>query len=170
MKKLIVSALLCLLLACIIATPVLAAAKTGAIQVPFYPVSGGSSDNVLTNQPAQGKVMINTPDGNITLILNGSVKGLEADHFYTVWVRNLDAAYTGESFNSYLPLGYYLLGYFTTNENGMGNFHLNILAADLPSDGYEVQVAINDVPELFPLAIGSTVIATPKFTTVTTGH
>jgi hypothetical protein len=154
----------------VMATPVLAAAKAGALQIPFYPISGGSSDNVLTEEPTQGKVMINTPDGNVTLILSGTLKGLLANHFYTVWVRNLDAAYSGESFNSYLPLGYYLLGYFTTNENGMGNFHLNILAANLPSDGYEIQVAINDVPELFPLAIGSTVIATPRFIAITTGH
>lgn len=169
MKKILVIILLCLVLVGTMATPVLAAAKAGAIQVAFYPVSGGSSDNVMTEQPAQGKVMINTPDGNVTLVFNGKASGLESNHFYTLWVRNFGTAYTGESFNNYLPLGYYLLGSFTTDENGIGNFHLNILASDLPASGYNIQIAINHTSN-FPTDIGYTVIATPKFTAITTGH
>lgn len=165
MKKVFVALVLSILMTILVVTPAMA----GAAQAPLYPVTGGNSDYVLASQPAQGKVIINAPKGSTTFNFTVIAKGLDPDHFYTVWVRNLGTSYTGDFFNQYAPLGYFLLGYFTTDEDGEGNFHLNINKADLGAGTYNIQVAINDVAEIFPLAIGSTVLATPKYTIVNVG-
>jgi hypothetical protein len=167
MKKLLIALVICMVLSTMVGGVALAAGKGGAQQASFYPVASGSSDNVLTDQPSQGKAIINNPKGNVTLIIEGNVEGLEANHFYTVWVRDIGSGYTGESYNSYLPLGYFLIGYFTTDEYGEGNFHINVRAADLQANTYDIQVAINNAPSV--AEIGYTVLATVKYTTVTVG-
>lgn len=161
----------CLILTALLAAPVIAAPKAKAVQTPLFPVSGGSSDNVLDTQPSQGKVIVNTPNGNVTLIFNGIVTGLTPSTTYAVWVRDLRSidsvgGYTGPFFREYAPLGYYVLDYFTTDEFGAGNFHINVRAEDLPADSYNIQVAINTY---VPDANGVTLLATPKYTSVTTG-
>jgi hypothetical protein len=55
---------------------------------------------------------------------------------------------------------------FTTEADGTGSFHLNIRAADLPANVYNIQVAINPAAEEFT----HTVLATEKFTAVTVGQ
>ncbi len=167
MKKIAIALLLCMVLSIITGSAVFAAGKAGAQRVPFYPVDFGSSDYVRNDLPAQGAAVINDPMGNVALMIQGNVNGLQPNHFYTVWVREL-AGYTGDFLNSYTPLGYYLLDTFTTNEEGKGHFHLNIRAQDLSAGTYNIQVAINDAPS--PDIIGVTVLATEKYTTVTIGN
>jgi len=167
MKKLIFAVVVALLLTTIVGSGVVAAPGTGkgAVQTPLYPCGPGQSDEVLTDSPAQGKVIINTPDGNVTLNITGIVKGLVPSTEYRVFVREL-VGYTGESI-WWLGAPYYwaeLLA-FTTDEYGAGSFHLNVRAADLPAGGYNIQVAINPAAE----ELTHTVLATVKFTAVTTG-
>ena len=124
-----------------------------AQKAPFYKVYGCSS-NYVSSELAGGQVVLVDPMGNVSLIVQGNVKGLAPDAGYDVWVRNL-TGYTGSYLAVYLPLGYYKLDTFTTDAEGNGSFHLNLRAADLPDGTYEVQVAIN------PAGVqGCTVVAT----------
>jgi hypothetical protein len=138
----------------------------GSQKAPFYTVTGGSSDNVTATE-AGGFVVFNAPSGDVAVVINGTVKGLQSNFTYAVWVRALPG-YTGPSLTSYPPLNYFKLGTFTTNEQGNGSFHFNILASDLPAGTYGLQAAINDAGPN-DAYIGSTVIATQKYTVVTVG-
>ncbi len=171
MKKLIAIVLLVMVLMLTLSSGfALADGKAGAQRAPLYPVDNYTSDEVRSDLPSQGKVVINDPMGSVALIIQGNAEGLMANYEYTVWVRDL-TGYTGSFINRYTPLGYYILDTFTTNTKGKGNFHLNILAEDLPPGIYEIQVAINDLGENDPLTyIGQTVIATEKYTEVTVGE
>ena len=132
----------------------------------LYPVGGGTSDNVLSDEPSQGCVVIfDDPTGEVAIEIDGNAHGLIADHEYSVWVRDL-TGYIGTSYDSAPSLGYYLLDYFTTDGDGMGFFELNIDSADLPDGTYNIQVAIND-PSVEPPY--TTIIATVKYTSVTVG-
>jgi len=138
MKKVAIALALCMGLSTLVGGVALAAAQ----RAPLYPVGGGTSDDVTTEEPSQGRVVINNPKGDVTLIIQGNVTGLTAGQSYDVWVRDL-TRYTGPSTKSNSALGYYLLDTFTANRQGKGHFHLNILAADLPAGSYTLQVAIN---------------------------
>jgi len=112
-------------------------------RVPLYEVTTCSSNNVSSDSIIQGEVVFVDPMGNVTLVIQGNVEGLTPKHEYAVWVRNL-SGYTGPYLDEYTPLGYYKLETFTTNVKGKGKFHINILADDLPTGEYEIQLAIND--------------------------
>jgi len=119
--------------------------QNGAQRLQFYTVTDVSSNNV-TDTEVDGSVSVVAPDGDVALVIQGNIKsGLEANTDYEVWVRSL-AGYTGPADKSYTPLNYYMLGTFTTNGEGHGQFHINILSKDLPAGTYEIQVAINPVP------------------------
>jgi hypothetical protein len=165
MKKLILALLVAVLLTTLVSSAAFAAPPVGkgAQQVALYPCGPGNSDDVLTGSPAQGKVILNAPDGNVTLIINGIVKGLTPSTEYRVFVREI-AAYTGESI--WASGVWRELIAFTTEADGTGSFHLNIRAADLPAGGYNIQVAINPAAE----ELTHTVLATEKFTAVTVGQ
>ena len=168
MKKQAIAVVLSVVLSIIVGGVALAAAQ----RAPLYPVEEGNSDNVLTGQPSQGRVIINDPMGDVALVIQGNATGLLSNHLYTVWVRNLDmkGGYTGDYINKYTPLGYYLLDCFTTNRQGKGHFHLNIRATDLPAGTYDIQVAINDPPgDPSDSPFGPTVLATVKYTEVDVG-
>jgi hypothetical protein len=135
-----------------------------AQNLSWYAVTGGSSNNV-TATPIPGHVMLNTPSGEVTMILNGEITLLPSTT-YGVWIRQF-TGYTGDYLTSYLPLWYYKLGTFTTDANGVGSFHFNISASDLAPDTRNIQIAIN--PSLFDTYVGSTVAATVKYTSITSG-
>ena len=157
MKKLITVCLMLVVLLLVGMTSVAVAGKRVTAQkTNLYHVSGGSSNNVLLNQPYDGHVTIVDPMGANDIILNGVIKGLLPNTEYFVWVRNL-LGYTGEYLYSYPPLGYYKLTSFMTDEEGNGNFHYRINGNDLPDGTYMIQVAINYAPGH---PIGYTVAAT----------
>jgi len=132
--------------------------KVNNQKVDLFNVSGGSSDNVLYDLPYEGHVILVDPMGSNDIILTGMIKGLSPDMEYFVWVRDL-SGYTGDYLWSYLPLGYFKLASFMTNEEGKGSFKVHIADSDLPDGTYEIQVAINS--ELTgPANIGRTVAAT----------
>lgn len=131
-------------------------------KVPFYSVAGCSSDNVVTTGPESGFAVLVDPMGAVGLIVNGAVT-LAPNSSYDVWVRAL-VGYTGPSLFAYPPLSYYKLGTFTTDAFGAGNFHLNLMSADLLDGTYDIQVAINNSGA--PDNIGCTYIATAKFASV----
>lgn len=108
----------------------------------IYRVGGGSSNNVLTDQPYDDHITLVDPMGKHDMLLHGVIKGLLPNTTYYVWMRNL-TGYTGDYLYSYVPLGYYKLAMFTTDEEGNGNFHHKILDEDLPDGTYQIQVAIN---------------------------
>ena len=164
MKKILVAlaAMAALSVVAVVAVPAFA----GSTTAPFYTVTDGTSDNV-TNTLSGGSVMFNAPSGNVALIINGNVKGLQPNFEYAAWVRDL-TGYTGPSLTSYAPLGYFKLGTFSTNSQGNGSFHFNIQRSDLPAGTYSLQAAINDAGT-FDAYIGNTVVATQKYTTVNVG-
>ena len=130
----------------------------------FYKVPSGSSD-VVSDELAGGKVNIITPTDNVALIIQGNVVGLTASTTYDAWVRQL-FGYTGPSIFSVPGMGYYKLVSFTTDEFGNASFHINLLSNDLPGGTYNIQVAINQNSTGSPSYIGTTIIATQKYTTV----
>lgn len=166
MKKIAIALALCMALSVVVGGAALAGGKASVQKAPLYLVDGGSSDNVRDDLASQGRVIINDPMGDVALIIQGNVEGLKDNYSYTVWVREL-FGYTGPSIHAYPP--YYKLDTFTTNSKGKGHFHLNILATDLPSGTYDIQVAINDPVGVFGGVIGETVLATVKYTEVTVG-
>lgn len=147
------------------AVSVFGAGKATEFQkLPFFHVDGGSSDNV-NSVPYDGFVKVGLPGQSGNLVFSGEIKGLVPLTEYFVWVRNL-TGYTGPSLYSYLPLGYFKLTSFTTDTAGSGVFEYTILASELPTGTYPIQVAINYAPSD---PIGYTVAATVKFTDVVVG-
>jgi hypothetical protein len=132
----------------------------------FY-VAGGSSDNVTTNQ-AYGHAQIVDPMGSAALIVNGVVQ-LAPNTGYAVWMRDLRypaPGYTGDSITSYVPLGYYKLAWFMTDAFGYGDFQVKLFSDVLADGTYDIQIALNADPGTSAGYIGTTVIATLKYLTV----
>lgn len=155
MKKLLTTASALTMLFTVMAVPALAKGTVANIKAPFYDVDVCDSDHV-TDTLAGGKVIMVTPNGSTDLVMQGNVKGLTSNTEYQVWVRDLDPGYTGDYIFSYLPLGYYKLVTFTTDDLGDGSFHINFSSSDLKAGDYKIQVAINTASETY----GCTVIAT----------
>jgi len=154
MRKRIVIVLAVLALLAVIGVPAAAGGKwVDAQKAPFYIVYGCSS-NVVSSDLAGGQVVLVDPMGNVSLVVQGNVKGLASNAGYDAWVRNL-TGYTGPYLAVYPPLGYYKLATFTTDAEGNGSFHLNLRADELPDGTYQIQVAINPLGNQ-----GCTVIAT----------
>ena len=166
MKKYLILVLIVLIIgALVIGVQVASGKRVDAQRVPLYPVSTGNSWYVDTTAPSQGEVVLVDPMGNVTFIIQGNVEGLNPNYDYAVWVRDLrdDPGYTGDFLKSASSLGYYMLETFTTNVEGKGTFHINILSEDLTPGTYQIQVAINDDC----VEVGKTVLATELWVTVT---
>ena len=162
----IIALVLVIGLALLIMTSVFAAPGgkwVNAQRVPLYPVDGGSSDNVRVDLPSQGEVVFVDPMGNVTFIIQVNVEGLIPNYEYAVWIRDLSTEYTGYNSYFYEPLGYYRVGTFTTNDEGKGKYHLNILSEELTPGTYYIQLAINNEC----VSVGSTVLATERDIPVT---
>jgi len=157
-KKKSLPILLALVLLASLTTPVFAGKWVTAQQAPFYLVPSGSSNFVSTTL-AGGEVHIVDPMGNVSLIIQGNVKGLAPNTNYAAWVRDLDN-YSGSTINSAPSLGYFKLVTFMTDEYGDGSFHINLRAEDLPDGTYYIQVAINLAGADPTTYIGTTVVAT----------
>ena len=172
MKKLlfsIISLVLVIGLTLLIMTPIFATGGgkwVNAQRVPLYPVLNCNSWFVDTDSPSQGEVVFVDPMGKVTFIIQGNVEDLDPSKCYAVWIRDLrdDPGYTGDFLNQYSDLGYYMVETFTTNVEGNGKFHLNILSEELSPGTYQIQLAINDKCDQ---SIGCTVLATELWVTVT---
>ena len=126
----------------LVAKPAFAAGKwVDSQKAPFYVVNGCSS-NFVSDELAGGQVTLVDPMGNVTMIIQGNLKGLIPLTMYDVWVRNL-TGYTGSYLAKYEPLGYFKLATITTDEYGNGGFHFNLRTDVLPDGVYQIQVAIN---------------------------
>ena len=162
MKKTLVLVGLALILVLALAAPALAVkpANPGKAQkIDWHPVTGGSSDNVVLESFVPGHVNLNTPEGAVTMVINGVIT-LDSSTTYSVWIRQF-MGYTGESLFVYAPLNYVALGYFTTDAYGHASFHYNIASDDLTGMTRDIQLAINTTP-----LIGQTVAATVKYTVI----
>jgi len=167
MKKALALVGLMLILVLAVAAPALAVKPADpykAQMIDWYTVTGGSSDNV-TDVLVPGHVNLNTPSGAVTMVINGVIT-LDPNTTYAVWIRQF-TGFTGDFINSYAPLGYYTLGYFTTDAYGHGAFHYNIANSDLPAATRNIQLAVNTGTEPAPsTAYGVTVAATMKYTII----
>ena len=139
--------------------------KVESQKVEIYEVTTCNSDRI-TDIPYQGHVTIVDPMGENDLLLHGVINGLEAETTYYLWVRDLNPGYSGDSLNSYLPLGYYKLMSFVTDEYGHGTFNYHINDMDLVDGEYDLQIAINH-EDGYTNNIGCTVAATEKYIEVT---
>ena len=136
-----------------------------AQNLTWHEVTLGSSDNVVLDSRVPGHVNINTPNGRVTMIINGQIT-LTPYTTYGVWIREF-TGYTGPYLLFYAPLNYYKLATFTTDAYGRGSFHFNIRERDLTDGTRNIQVAINT--SAYPTDFGVTVAATVKFTSIKTG-
>jgi len=166
MKKTLTITILAIVLVMAFAVPAFAVKPLDQVKaqnIPWYQC-GGNSD-VYGPGVVPGNVMLNTPSGAVTMILDGEIT-LAPSTTYTVWVRQF-TGYTGDFFNSYSPLGYFSLGQFTTDEAGVGSFHYNIRDEYLPAAVRNIQVAVNAGTEAAPsTGYGSTVACTAMYTVV----
>ena len=150
-KLIIVITILALVLT---VTPALAGGKwVTAQKAPFYHVYGCSSNNVSSDL-AGGQVVLVDPMGNVSLVVQGNVKGLTHNSGYDVWVRDLQD-YSGPYITKHEDLGYFKLATITTDFEGNGSFHFNIRTDELAAGTYTIQVAINPAGNQ-----GCTVVAT----------
>jgi hypothetical protein len=164
MKKILAVTALTLIVVLAFAAPAFAVKpvnETQAQKIDWYTVGSFSSDYV-TGVQVPGHVNLNTPDGAVTMVINGVIT-LDPNTQYVVWIREF-SGYTGDFINSYTPLGYYALGSFTTDMYGEGAFHFNIASSDLTASTRNIQVAVNTSPVS---GNGVTVAATPKYAVVT---
>lgn len=129
-----------------------------AQKAPFYWVNGSSDDP--TSDLAGGQVVTVDPMGNVSLVVQGNVKGLDPNAGYDVWIRDL-TGYTGSylymatgTYNG-VPYTYYKLGTFATDFEGNGSFDLNLRADELPDGTYELQVALNPAGHLWPTVVAT---------------
>jgi len=153
MKKLMFFTVL-LLLSLVVVSPVLAGGKwVNSQKASFYKVYGCSS-NVVSDDLSGGQVILVDPMGNVSMVVQGNVRGLNPLAKYDVWIRNL-TGYTGPYITEYAPLGYFKLATITTDDEGNGSFHFNLRTDELPDGNYEIQVAINPYNNQ-----GCTVVAT----------
>ena len=102
---------------------------------------GGESD-VVSDDLAGGQVTLVDPMGDVSMVIQGNVRGLVPLAEYDVWVRDL-TGYTGTSLDSAPSKGYFKLAIITTNAEGNGSFHFNLRTDELLVRDYEIQVAIN---------------------------
>ena len=136
-----------------------------AQKLTWHAVTFGSSDYVDMASRVPGHVNINTPNGRVTMIINGQIN-LTPYTTYGVWIREF-TGYTGPYLTSYPLLNYYKLATFTTDAYGRGSFHFNIRERDLTDATRNIQVAVNT--SAYDADFGFTVAATVKFTSIKTG-
>lgn len=143
-----------LLLSLVVVSPVLAGGKwVNSQKAPFYEVYGCTSDVVSTDLSG-GQVTLVDPMGNVSMVVQGNVRGLDPLAKYDVWIRDL-TGYTGPYITKVESLGYFKLTTITTDDEGNGSFHFNLRMDELPERSYEIQVAINPYNNQ-----GCTVVAT----------
>jgi len=140
MKKIIILGLV-LLMVVVFGTAALAKAE----QKSFY---NGINDFGIdkTIEGSGGKVIINIPEGEIGMIVQGMVRNLDPNEEYYVllWAQRDTSWYIGD-----LPLGkvgsWFRFAMITTNIEGHANFHININTEDLSTGTYDISVWIDEV-------------------------
>ena len=147
MKKAIVFIVIAALVLTITPALIFAGGKwVNSQKAPFYEVNGSS--NNVSSVLAGGQVTLVDPMGNVSMVIQGNVRGLIPSTKYDVWVRDL-TGYTGtylfKAVGSYggSTYTYFKLATMTTDEEGNGSFHFNLRTDELPVGTYEIQVAIN---------------------------
>ena len=143
-------ALAALVVVALVTAPVGAAgggrARAGATQYPFHlsgdvqPVPPYGSIDI---PGSSGKLIVNQPEGEVSVVLTAIFDGLLPTRTYRVYIMNY--AQPGASGWTYTHRGpWTLMATFTTDEFGHGDWHLNIRAGDLALGTYNLSVWIND--------------------------
>lgn len=92
---------------------------------------------------SSGKLIVNQPEGEVSVVLTASFDGLLPMRAYTVHLMNY--ASPGAAGWTYTHRGpWTLMGSFTTDEFGHGEWHLNIRAGDMVVGTYNLSMWIND--------------------------
>lgn len=122
-------------------------AKTGAAQYDFYHAYGTLAcppycPNIV--EGASGKLIINQPNGQVSVGLTVIFNDLVPFTTYTVYIQN----YYAPGAPGWLPGGTWadglLIGTFTTDEYGHGDFHYNVFGSDVALGTYNWSVWINN--------------------------
>ena len=132
MKRVFIIITIVLLTICLTWISVFAKAQ----QDSFYNDSPGIDKIILGSG---GKVIINIPEGNTGMVVQGMLRNLDPNANYYVYLRAADVDYwyegdEAELFHWGSGEYYYRFDLITTNEEGNVNFHINIDADDL-NDG-----------------------------------
>ena len=87
---------------------------------------------------AKGKLVLNTPEGDVSVVFTAIFDGLEPNNEYTVYLASSawveDGVWPGGE----------IIGTFWTDEYGHGDFHYNIMAEDLDLGTHTMSVWVND--------------------------
>lgn len=118
---------------------------SGAVQpVPPY----GSIDI----PGSSGKLIVNQPQGKVSVVLTANFNGLLPSHGYKVYIMNF--ASPGAQGWTYSHRGpWTLVGNFITDAYGHGDYHQNIRAGDMQPGTYNLSVWINDASRGLTLLI-----------------
>jgi hypothetical protein len=137
-------------------------AKAGANQYTFYhsgdvqPVPPYGSIDI---PGSSGKLIVNQPEGEVSVVFTAIFNGLKPNYVYTVHIMNLHSpGAPGWTYSHRGP--WTLVGTFTTDEYGHGDYHQNIGAGELAPGTYELSIWINDS------VIGLTLLISDNFQVV----
>lgn len=135
-------------------------AKAGASHYTFY-----HSGDVLpvppygsVDEPASsGKLIVNQPEGEVSLVFTAIFDGLTPDKLYYVYLMNYTCP--NQPGWSYTHYGCWTrVGSFTTDEYGHADYHQNIWAGELQANStYNLSVWINNA------AAGKTILVSDNF-------
>jgi hypothetical protein len=150
MKKRVLIALGVLAILALLTAPAFAGeggrARAGANQYTFYhsgdvqPVPPYGSIDI---EGSSGKLIVNQPEGEVSVVFTANFNGLLPSHTYLVYIMNYGCP--GAPGWTYLHRGpWTLVGSFTTDEYGHGDYHQNIWAGDLEPGTYNLSIWIND--------------------------
>ena len=120
---------------------------TGAEQYNFYRACetfGGSYCTTFPPQGASGKLVVNQPVGAVSAVVTVIFDGLLPNATYQVWIQNFkNLAGTAWTPNKTWSGGE-MVGTFTTDLYGHGDFHLTVFASEFSELGiYAWSVWIN---------------------------
>jgi hypothetical protein len=148
-KRLIVLTTVLILSMVLTGTVIAKNAKAGAEKLLFYHAADVlACPRYCYNRAdgATGKLIVNQPNGEVSVVLTANFDGLEPNNEYTVYVMNLDnpgapgwisgGIWTGDSGD--------VVGTFITDMYGHGDYHLNIGASELVVGTYHFSVWVND--------------------------
>ena len=101
-----------------------------------------------------GKVVVNQPNGEVSAVVTTIANGLLPNRTYTVYLMNygVPGADRWEDRGcSYGP--WTAFGTFTTDADGHGDFHINILGTGMSPGTYQLSVWINDTAKGLTLLV-----------------
>lgn len=114
-------------------------ARPGAEKYSFYQACdllGGAYCGEQEEPDATGKLIVNQPNGDVSIVLTAIFDGLEPNAEYIVYLA-------GTEYTTTWPGGK-VVGTIVADDYGHADFHMNVEAADLATDDYTWSIWLNN--------------------------